>query len=254
MNDRTKSILSGFPKTRPPLGPEHQAIALEARIMNREGGNLAARASNYLEGWMHRRVAGRQGGHVLEIGGGTLNHVPYEAEAEVYDVVEPQVELYQRSPNKRRVRGFFTDIREVPEDRRYDRIVSIAVFEHLTDLPACLASAGLLLNPGGHLQVGIPSEGGFLWWLGWRTTTGIAFKRRYGLDYGKRMRHEHINTAPEIIALARHFFNEVSLQRFPTPFHQLSFYAYFDAVSPRLDLCREYLASLTRPDNDRFRI
>ena len=117
-------------------------------------------------------------------------------------------------------------IKRFEEDRRYDRIVSIAVFEHLTDLPACLASAGLLLNPGGHLQVGIPSEGGFLWWLGWRTTTGIAFKRRYGLDYGKRMRHEHINTAPEIIALARHFFNEVSLQRFPTPFHQLSFYAH----------------------------
>ena len=93
MNDRIKSILSGFPKTRPPLSPEHQAIALEARIMNREGGNLATRASNYLEGWMHRCVAGRQGGHVLEIGGGTLNHVPYEAEAEVYDVVEPQVEL-----------------------------------------------------------------------------------------------------------------------------------------------------------------
>lgn len=233
--------MDAFPKTRPPLSMEQQAIALEAQKMNRSGGNVAAKASKNLEGWMHRKVADRQGGVVLEIGGGTLNHVCYEKCTKSYDVVEPTRDLYEGMEAAEGIRHFYNDISEIPRDQSYDRIISIAVLEHLTDLPLCLAKAGLHLEAEGFFQAGIPSEGGFLWGLAQRMTTGIMFKRRYGLDYMERVRHEHVNNAREIVLLVKHFFREVKSDQYPFPCRHLSFYHYIEACRPDIDECRKYL-------------
>ena len=61
-----------------------------------------------------------------------------------------------------------------------------------------IALCGLLLKPQGQLRVAIPSEGTILWKLGWKMTTGVEFKWKYGLDYGTLMRYEHVNNAQEI--------------------------------------------------------
>lgn len=241
MDSTVEALLEAFPKTRPPLSPAQQAIAFEAQKMNREGGNWATKASQRLERWMHRCVALRQGGEILELGAGTLNHVPFEPGALAYDAIEPEARLYAGSPAHGRVRTFYRDIAEVPGDRHYDRIVSVAVLEHLTDLPACLARSALLLKPDGVFQAGIPSEGGFLWGLAWRTTTGVAYRLRTGLDYAERMRHEHVNTAHEIMALSRYFFADIDVRLFPLPLFHLSFYHYFEAREPRVERARAYL-------------
>jgi hypothetical protein len=55
----------------------------------------------------------------------------------------------------------------------------------------------------------VPSEGTILWGLGWRFTTGLEFRFKYGLDYGVLMRHEHVNTAAEIEGVLRVFFMNV---------------------------------------------
>ena len=63
--------------------------------------------------------------------------------------------------------------------------------------------------------VEIPAEGEFLWWLGWRLTTGIGFWLRYRLDYGVIMRYEHVNTASKIIRTLRKYYKINSIKSFP---------------------------------------
>ncbi len=241
MDSTIEALLDAFPKRRPPLSLAQQAIAFEAQKINREGRSWATQASRHLERWMHQRVAVRRGGEILEIGAGTLNHLPFEAGALAYDAIEPDDRLCADSPMCRNVRHFYRHIAEVPRDHRYDRIISVAVLEHLTDLPMCLARSALLLKQNGVFQAGIPSEGGFLWGLAWRTTTGIAYRLRTGLDYADRMRHEHVNSAREIIALAQYFFERVNVRLFPLPLFHLSFYHYFEAREPHLDRAHGYL-------------
>ena len=151
---------------------------------------------------MHRQVAAdipfrKPGFTTLEVGAGTLNHLSYEPSSMHYDAVEPMRELYEPSPMRARVTHMYADLAEVSR-HDYDRIISIAVFEHLCNLPFTVASCGLHLAPEGQLRVAIPSEGTLLWTLGWKLTTGIEFRLRHGLDYAVLMRHEHVNKAAEI--------------------------------------------------------
>src|SRR5262249_17615936 len=125
----------------------------------------------------------------------------------------------------------------------YDRIVSIATFEHLCELPAIVAQCGLLLGPTGELRVAVPSEGTVLWALGWKLTTGIEFRLRHGLNYGVLMRHEHVNTADEIASVLRVFFRSVRRSVFGIV-PALSLYQFFQCQEPNRPNCADYLSSL----------
>ena len=236
-------LLASYPRSRPPLSEAHRARYLRDYEENRHGQTLATGIVQRLEAWMHRRVAARQtaGSNVLEIGAGTLNHLAWESDFARYDFIEPFAELWRQSPALARVHGRYADIREVPESMRYHRIVSIAVLEHLTELPSVIAHAALRLEPEGLFQAGIPTEGGLLWGLAWRYGTGIPYRLRTGLDYATLMRHEHVNTAREILAVTGYFFEEVSTARFPLPAEHLSFYTYLEARRPRVHRARAWL-------------
>lgn len=192
---------------------------------------------------MHRRVAARVSGSILELGAGNLNHVPYHPGAGVYDVVEPFRELWQDSPYRGRLRRIYSDLSQVPRTERYDCILSIAVLEHLTELPFILGSTALLLSANGSFRAGFPSEGEMLWGLAWRFTTGVEYRLRRGLDYGAIMRHEHVNTAREILGLLNYLYQSVDVSRFPLPIAHLSFYSAVIARRPRLDRCRALCGS-----------
>lgn len=237
-----RELLISYPRERAPLSKAHQEIYAQQYKINREGSTLVDNAAQNLEKWMHRQISTIRGAPVLEIGAGTLNHMKFETAADSYDIVEPFVDLYRGRPELARVRAIFESVRAVPTENRYRRIVSIAVLEHLTDLPGDVAQSALLLDDQGLFQAGIPSEGGLLWWLAWRFSTGLAYFVRTGLDYGVVMRHEHVNNANEIIAIVRHFFEDVRIRRFPTPFHHASFYSYLEAQRPRRDLASAFLA------------
>lgn len=243
MSDKT---LSRFPKTRSPLPPEFEEIYAEHYKANRDGASQAAGLAQKLESWMHRKAAAdmRSGlpRPTLEVGAGTLNHLPYEPSSQPYDIIEPFHGLFASSPDKGRVRSVFDDIAEVPDGTRYDRIVSIAAFEHICDLPAVVARCGLLLNEGGCLRIGIPSEGTILWRLGYSLTTGLEFRRKYGLDYSVLMRHEHVNTAKEIEAVVRHFFADVETSVFGVA-RSLSLYQFLAARRPSAERCTDYLST-----------
>lgn len=239
-----ESVLARFPKTRPPLPPALQAIYTRQYLENRAGATPAASASQTLERWLHRQVAADARGApvpTLEIGAGTLNQLNYEPANPAYDIVEPFAELYEHSPLKGRVRAIFADVADVPADRAYARITSVAALEHICDLPLTLARAARRLSEGGVVRTAIPSEGGFLWTLGWMCTTGLEFRLRHGLDYGLMMAHEHVNDAQEIETLLRALFEDVQVKSFGIG-RQLSLYRFLAARRPRPGVIAEWEA------------
>jgi hypothetical protein len=242
--EQAEVLLSTYPRSRPVLPPAQRASYIEHYRSNREAKRGLARIVGKLESWMHRRVAeGITDGALLEIGAGNLNHVPYLPAACVCDAVEPFQELWEDSPYRSRIRNIYSVLEEVQQTASYDCIFSVAVLEHLVDFPSILARAGLLLREGGTFRAGFPSEGGLVWGLAWRLTTGVEYRLRRGLDYGAIMRHEHVNTAGEILALLGYFYENVEVSRFPLPLHHLSFYTVVIAYQPRLDRCRSFQAS-----------
>lgn len=190
------------------------AIYREHYRQNRTGGSPASAVSRAMESWLHRQVArdvvrDRSGKRTLELGAGTLNQLDFEPEVGAYDIVEPFAELYAESPHLPRIRRIYADLTQVSRDVRYDRITSVATLEHICDLPAVVATAALHLEPNGVFRAAIPSEGTFLWALGWRLTTGLEFRLRHGLDYGELLRHEHVNSAREIEEVLGYCFEHV---------------------------------------------
>jgi len=225
------SLLASYPRKRPPLTPEHEVIYEKEYKLNREGERAIEGLAKRLEGWMHGKIVTTTGS-TLELGAGTLNHLKHEKKLDKYDVVEPFVALYQNSERLEQVSTAYTQLSDISGEKKYERIISIAVLEHMTDLPRELALCCRHLVSDGVFQAGIPSEGGFLWWMGWRSTTGLSYWLRNRLDYGTVMKHEHVNTAPEIISLVKYLFSDVKVCRFPTPMHNFSLYAYIEARNP----------------------
>lgn len=233
-----------FPKQRAPLPPEYAAIYLQHYRNSREGNSQILSLAQRAERWMHRKVA-QDVAHglpraTLEIGAGNLNQLPYEPHSRPYDIVEPFRELYESSAHRDQVRNIYDDVFRIPLEHRYDRITSVAVLEHVCNLPELVARSALLLAGGGSFRAGIPSEGTILWRLGWQLTTALDFRARHNLDYKVLMRYEHVNTAREIEEVLRYFFTEVRVNVFGlTRF--LSFYQFLACSEPRLDRCRVYL-------------
>jgi hypothetical protein len=237
-------LFSQFPKKRAPLPPEYEKIYLQHYRNSREGKSQILGLAQRAERWMHRKVAedARNGvpKATLEIGAGNLNQLPYEPHSQPYDIVEPFRELFESSPQLQRVRNVYDDVSEIPPENRYDRITSVAVLEHVENLPELVARSALLLTEGGSFRAGIPSEGTILWRLGWQLTTALDFRARYNLDYKVLMKYEHVNTAREIEEVLRYFFAETRCRVFGLA-RALSFYQFFACSQPRLDRCREYL-------------
>lgn len=236
------TLLRRFPKVRPPLPPRHAAFHETFYKAAREGGHAGASVALRLERWMHRRAAEAPAGFpLLEIGAGTLNHVPFERARGVYDAVEPLEILYGGQAARTRLRALYHDIAEVPAGESYARIVSIATLEHVTDLPNLVARAALHLEADGEFRAGIPSEGGLLWYLAYTFGTGLTFRLKYGMSYSTFMRHEHVNTAEEIESVVALFFDRVAVRRFPLPFLNASVYSHLAAKGPRVEVARRYL-------------
>lgn len=229
-------IIGRFPKERPALDARFREIYERAYVANRAGTDPASALAQRLEGWMHRRVATAAGrfanARILELGAGNLNHLEHERGFAVYDVVEPFEALLRNAPEKRAVGRIYRRLADVEDGKTYDRVISVAVLEHMADLPREVALACRHLADGGLFQAGIPCEGEAAWWLGWRAGTGLAFYLEHGLDYGVLMRHEHLNTMDEILAVVGYFFERVTVRRspFPLPLPHLSFYAYVEAA------------------------
>ncbi len=237
-------ILERFPKRRSVLPDAYKKIYDEHYKNNRSGSTKASSLSQRLEQWMHIKVAKdvtdmETNPATLEIGAGNLNHLAYEPQIQDYDVVEPYSELLESSTYLHKIRDNYTDIRDIPAERKYERIIAIACFEHLTELPFIVSKAALHLSEKGVMRIAIPNEGTLLWRLG-TEFTGFEFRRKYGLDYQLLMRHEHVNTAKEIEAVLKYFFGQVNCNVLGLN-RLLAFYRFYECRVPDLERIQDYL-------------
>lgn len=243
------SALDSWPKARPTLPDPYRLIYAEHMHGNRSGGSPLNKTALWLEEWMHRAVSRPRAERVLELGAGNLNHVRFEPAAEYYGVVEPLSEIVESARRGIRIPvdylGDYASLLELAQSSHatFDKVLSVAVLEHLEDLPAIVSAASLLIHPRGCFSAGIPSEGGRLWSAAWRSTTGRAFRKRYGLDYATLMKWEHINTAPEIESVVRAIFDDVRITRFPGPTLDTSLYTCLIARGPRRGIASRILKS-----------
>jgi hypothetical protein len=238
------NILSSYPRNKIELPPEYEKC-YSAEINNgRAGKTIFNKAVLLLESWMHRMIAKKNsvGESLLEIGAGTLNHIKYEKNIGAYDAIEPfdYLNNHVTQTSFALLRSFYQDIEEIDPSNKYNRIVSIAVLEHLVNLPKIIAKSGLLLDEGGIFQAGIPCEGEFLWHFTSSLSSGLSFRLRTGLNYSTLMRYEHINSATEIIEICKYFFKNVRTKRFPIQLKNMSLYIYIEASNPILERCREF--------------
>jgi len=240
-----QSILDDFPKKRIKLPEEFQEIYNHHYLSNREGKYKTTSFSKKLESWMHKKVAEDVTGKnkkysTLEIGAGTLNQLKYEPAQEAYDIVEPFKELFVGSQLLKSIRNVYDDISDI-NNIIYDRITSIATFEHIINLPLVVSKAAMLLNKeNGNMRVAIPNEGTILWKLG-TIITGFEFEKKYHLNYQVLMQYEHVNTAKDIEAVLNYFFESTKCSVFGIR-KGLALYRFYDCRKPRLNRVSDYFS------------
>ncbi len=237
-------MFNNFPKTRSILPEAYQAIYNTHYKDNREGNTAATSVAQKMETWLHKKVASDTQevfkGSTLEIGAGTLNQLQFE-QSDRYDIVEPFEALFRNSQDLDKVNNVYADISEIDLSNKYDRITSVATFEHILNLPQVVAQSCLLMKEDGVMRTAIPSEGGFLWKTAYTLTTGIEFRLKHGLNYETLMRHEHVNTAKEIKEILNYFFESSAVSYYGLGPH-LSFYQYIENRKPKVDLAEKFLA------------
>lgn len=243
MPKNNSDILSKFPKKRIELPEAYQQIYAQHYLINREGKSKTTSLSRKLEHWLHKKVAADVSNvtssySTLEIGAGTLNQLDFEKVNGPYDIIEPFKELFEGSPKLEKIRTVYNDIADI-KNESYDRISSVAVFEHIMDLPVVVARAALLLNDDGCLRTSIPNEGTMMWRLGTKIT-GRDFKKRYALDYNLLMQYEHVNTADDIEKVLDYFFERTKRSVYGIS-AGLAFYRFYEHKNPVKKLAKEYL-------------
>jgi hypothetical protein len=237
-------MLEQFPKDRIELPEDYSRIYNEHYLKNRNGHYKSTSLSVKVEGWMHRKVAADTHNNnklcsTLEIGAGTLNQLKYEKESKPYDIVEPFRELFENTEEIRQIRTVYNDIGEIDRILKYDRITSIAVFEHIMDLPVVVARGVLLLRADGCMRTAIPNEGTIIWKMGLKIPA-YEFNRTYGLDYKVLMKYEHVNTADEIEEVIRHFFRKVKCSVLGVS-RGLALLRFLEATEPDFEAAEKYL-------------
>ena len=204
------------------LPSKYQQIYEEFYLDYSNANNFFRKLSLLVERWYHiqaykdRPIANS----ILEIGAGNLNHIKFEKNFKSYDVVEPKEFLLNSAEDKYKllIRNRYKDISEIPNNISYDKVIAIAVIEHIEELGYLLNEISKRLKEDGSFLVEIPAEGEFLWWLGWRLTTGIGFWLKYKLDYGIIMRYEHVNNVQKIFVEIKKYFLIEKVKSFPFNF------------------------------------
>lgn len=238
-----EDLIKKYPKKRAILSEKIKKIFDNEYKKNRE--NIISQLS---ESWLHRSIKGRKSSEILstlEIGAGTLNHLKFESEnnKKNYNIIEPKKYLLKENKNLRFIYKIYENINEVPKEN-FDRIISCAVLEHVTNLPYYLALSGMSLKENGYQSHSIPCEGYPTWHLVWNLFSGVPFKIRTGLNFKEIQKHEHVNNFDEILCLIKYFYNEYDVKfsypSFFTPY--LSLYANITFSKPDTTKINRYLS------------
>ena len=229
-------LINKYPKKRGTLPEPIKKIFDSFYLSNRE--NLFLKL---IRRWLHTVIDDREKMlTTLEIGAGTLNHLKYE-KINLYDIIEPKKFLYSNSKNLKQINETFDDINKC-KDNYYDRVISVAVLEHLTDLPQFLYDSSKKMKENSYQQHSIPCEGYPMWNTTWFLISGLSFRLKYGYSFKYIQKHEHVNNFDEILALIRFFYKDVKL-KYSYPFYNryLSLYANIKFSNPNKKNIQDYL-------------
>ena len=229
-------LIKKFPKKRKALPKPLRKIFNSFYLKNRQ--NFLSQMS---ERWLHVSMDDRnKNKRTLELGAGTLNHLRFESNDKQYDIIEPRKFLFKNSKYKKRINKSFKSINNV-KNKYYDRIISCAVLEHLTDLPEYLYISSLKMKKNGYQQHSIPCEGYPTWNLTWFLFSGVLFKIKYGYSFKIIQEYEHVNNFDEIISLIAFFYKDIKI-RYSYPLYNkyLSFYANLKFKNPNKENIRKY--------------
>lgn len=230
-------VIDKYPKKRPPLPKGIKKIFNKHYLNNRQ--NLLSQLS---EIWLHSSMDDRKSKKkTLEIGAGTLNHLPYEDNNKIYDIIEPKKFLIDSSKYKKKINKSFSNLRGCKKNY-YDRIISCAVLEHLTNLPKFLYESSFKINKKGYQQHSVPCEGYPFWNISWFLFNALIFRIKYGFDFKYIAKHEHVNNLDEIIILIKFFYKKVKI-KYSYPFFNkyFSFYANIKFSNPNKKNINKYL-------------
>ena len=229
-------LIKKYPKKRGILPEPLKKIFDGFYLSNRENLFL-----QLVRRWLHSIMNDKEKEFItLEIGAGTLNHLKYE-KINKYDIIEPKKFLYSNSDNLKHINQAFDKIDQC-KDNYYDRIISIAVLEHLTDLPRYLYESSKKMKENGYQQHSIPCEGYPMWNITWFLISGITFRLKYGYSFKYIQKHEHVNNFDEIHSLIKFFYKDVKV-RFSYPFYNkyLSLYSNIKFSNPNQENIEKYL-------------
>jgi len=219
------STASKWPKTPTPLTREQRAAHDD--FMKRWHEILPRRYEsierfNHLFPVRYSRAGFRR---TIEVGAGLGEHLRHERlspeQESSYSVVELRANMAERIRARHRhisvIVGDCQDRQPFP-DGHFDRYLAIHVFEHLPNLPACVAESWRLLDKRrGQLLVVIPCEGGLAYSLARRLSAQPIFERTYRMPYRAFVEHEHLNQPYEILAELRPYFSLEVQRFFPLP-------------------------------------
>lgn len=229
-------LIKKYPKKRGILPEPLKKMFDSFYLSNRENLFL-----QLVRRWLHSIMNDKEKEFVtLEIGAGTLNHLKYE-KTDIYDIIEPKKFLYSNSDNIKLINKTFDNIDHC-KNRYYDRIISIAVLEHLIDLPRYLYESSKKMKENSYQQHSIPCEGYPMWNITWFLISGISFRLKFGYSFKYIQKHEHVNNFDEILALIKFFYKDVKV-KFSYPLYNkyLSLYSNIKFSNPNKENIQKYL-------------
>ncbi len=153
--------------------------------------------------YLCRKLRLQSGQYLLDIGcgwGALAIHAAKKYGVHVYGITlsqEQQIyaqERIQAEGLERQVRIDLLDYRELPRQEKYDRVISVGMFEHvgIKNYPIYFGIVKQILKPGGlFLNHGITSE------TGWRRTPFTRFINRYIFPDGELARISDVAHAME---------------------------------------------------------
>lgn len=220
------SNLSKWPKVRPPLTEEQEAVwedfySLWHEVLPRRYRVVERFNQRFAKRYQHAGVR-----TTLEIGAGMGAHLDYERpsleEERNYHVIELRESLAKHIREKHPlVNVTVADSQSgLPfEDNSFDRCIAVHVLEHLANLPACLSEIRRVLDKQrGQLLAVIPCEGGPVYALARRLSARTIFEEAYDMPYAPFIQREHLNRPYEILAELETDFTVVRRRFYPLPF------------------------------------
>ena len=176
-------------------------------------------AAGFSQKFMHRSIElGHQSdihfGDVLEIGANRGEHLQYVRHTfDRYFLTDLQIHDHSVLPDEESRDGIIFQQEDATRlsfrDQSFDRVLCSCVLHHVSDVESTLIELRRVLKNGGHADLFLSSDPGFLFRLG-RYLGPVREAKKLGLDGVKRLvdARDHRNHVASVTRLIRHVFRD----------------------------------------------